>query len=135
MKAILAVLGVIALVAVMAAAQQNPSAQQQLKITNGPGVDKLTTNSAEVFWNTTQKSGSVVHYGTSRNSLNQTAEAPWGATDHKVQITNLQPGTTYYFQVASSQGEGTGTDVKSGIGIFKTKAGSMAQTDKDDQRR
>ncbi len=128
MKKTIVIIGVFALMAVVAFAQQNSTSL--IKITNGPGVDKLTSNSAEVFWNTSVKSGSVVHYGTARNQLTQTAESAWGATDHKVQLNNLQPDTTYYFQVTSSQAEGTGADVKSGIGVFRTKS-SNSPTDTD----
>ena len=127
MKKTLVLVSVLALLSLVAVAQQqNSNPNSLLRITNGPGVQKLTPNSAEVFWNTTAKSGSVVHYGTSRDKLTETAESSWGATDHKVQLNNLQPDTTYYFQVISSQAEGTGADVKSGIGVFKTKSSSSA---------
>jgi len=93
-----------------------------VRITNGPGVQNITGTTAMVFWNTSAPSGAVVRYGTSRDSLSQTAEEPWGQTSHSVELKNLQPNTTYYFQIDSSQAQGTGTEVKSGVGTFRTKA-------------
>ena len=108
-----------------AQAQQTPGSSSQapgaVQITNGPGVQNLTSTSAEVFWNTNAPSAAVVRYGTSRDKLDQTAEEASGQTSHKVELKNLQPNTTYYFQVDSSQAKGTRTETKSGVGIFKTK--------------
>lgn len=92
-----------------------------LQITNGPGAMAVTATSAVIFWNTSAPSGSVVHYGTSPNALDQTAQSPWGQTAHRVELKNLQPNTTYYFQAESGQAQGTGTGAMSGIEVFKTK--------------
>ncbi len=96
------------------------STSASLKITNGPGADKITDSSAEIFWNTSAPAGSIVRYGASANQLTETAESSGGQTDHKVQLTNLQPKTKYFFQVESGQGKGTGTEAKSGVGTFTT---------------
>jgi len=108
----------------MGSEPQAPGAQSggAVRITNGPGVSNLTGTTATVFWNTSAPAAAIVHYGTSRDNLSQTAEEAWGQTSHKVELKGLQPNTTYFFQVDSSQAQGTGTDVKSGIGTFKTKA-------------
>jgi phosphodiesterase/alkaline phosphatase D-like protein len=101
-----------------------------LQITNGPKVEYVGNNTADIAWTTSTGGSSVIHYGTDPNNLNQTAESPWtgsGAAPagqhatHRVKITNLQPNTTYYFVVESGQGQGTGTDVKSPVQQFKTK--------------
>jgi phosphodiesterase/alkaline phosphatase D-like protein len=47
-------------------------------------------------------------YGTDKNNLTQLAEAPYGGTRHQVKINNLQPGSTYYFQVESGEAESCG---------------------------
>ncbi|HUO60983.1 MAG TPA: fibronectin type III domain-containing protein [Candidatus Acidoferrales bacterium] len=55
------------------------------------------------------------------------AEAPYADNEktvgqtHRVHIRNLKPGTTYFFYVDSGQGEGTGTEAKSGVAQFTTK--------------
>jgi len=40
--------------------------------------------------------------------MSKLAEAPWGAaTYHRVELKNLQPGTTYYFQAETGQAAGS----------------------------
>ena len=128
MKQVMAVLGVVALTIVVAFAQQTRTAQQ-LTITNGPGVTNLTASTAEVFWNTNEHSASLVHYGTARDMLTESAEVPGDTTDHKVQLDNLQPNTTYFFQVTSAQMEGNSAEVNSGVGTFTTQPESQAQNE------
>ncbi len=100
---------------------------QALQITNGPRVEGVGNNWAEIAWTTNTGGSSVIRYGTSPNSLSQTAQAPYAdnestqAQNHRVRLSNLQPNTTYYFVVDSGQGEGTGTATQSTISQFKTK--------------
>jgi len=104
---------------------QKPEA---VKITNGPVVEGVGDTWAVIAWTTNTGGSTVVRYGTDQNSLTQTAQAPYSdneatkAQNHRVRVTNLQPNTTYFFIVDSGQGEGTGTEAKSQIGQFKTKA-------------
>jgi hypothetical protein len=90
------------------------------RITNGPVVKRATGTIAEIAWSTDAQGSSIVKYGTSPNTLNQTAEAPWGGTrepngdyNHTVWVKNLRPNTTYYFVVETTQGAGTGTQTQS----------------------
>jgi phosphodiesterase/alkaline phosphatase D-like protein len=106
-------------------AAQKPEA---VKITNGPVVEGVGDTWAVIAWTTNTGGSTVVRYGTDQNNLSQTAQAPYAdneatkAQNHRVRVTNLQPNTTYFFIVDSGQGEGTGTEAKSQIGQFKTKA-------------
>lgn len=108
-------------------AQEAGEKPEAVKIIDGPRVESVGTNWAQVAWTTNEASSSVIHYGTDRNSLSQMAEAPYSDTEganhqtHRVKINNLKPHTTYYFQVDSGQGEGTGTDAKGAIAQFTTK--------------
>jgi phosphodiesterase/alkaline phosphatase D-like protein len=102
---------------------------QTIQITDGPRVEGTGDTWAVVAWTTNAGGSSIVHYGTHQNSLTQTAESPYsgekvhsGKVTHRVHIENLQPNTTYYFQVDSGQGSGTGTNSQSGILNFQTKA-------------
>jgi len=99
-----------------------------VKITDGPRVEGVGKDWAVIAWTTNTGSSSVVRYGTDQNNLNQTAQSRYADNDkpsgetHRVRITNLKPNTNYHFIVDSGQGEGTGTEAKSSIGQFTTKA-------------
>jgi phosphodiesterase/alkaline phosphatase D-like protein len=103
---------------------QTPSANQanSIRITNGPKIESLNSNQAVISWSTNRPASTVVRYGTDANNLTQTAQAPWGSETHTVTLKNLQPNTTYYFAVESSQAQGTGTMAKSSPAPFQTPA-------------
>ncbi len=109
----------------IAATAQSP---QALTITDGPRIEYVGPNTAEIAWTTSTGGSTIVRYGTDPNNLNQTAEAPYAKgqsskhVTHRVKIQDLQPNTTYYFTVDSGQGQGTGTEVKSQVASFTTKA-------------
>src|SRR4051794_23557342 len=86
------------------AGQPNPNAGQITVIT-GPVVQNLSDNGANIVWNTSAPSETIVKYGTDPNNLSQTAQQPYGEQRHSVQLGGLQPGTTYYFRVVKSTGE------------------------------
>jgi phosphodiesterase/alkaline phosphatase D-like protein len=99
-----------------------------LVIVKGPAVEFVTPTAAVIDWSTNARSSSIVHYGTDRNNLEQTEQAPWGSSFHRVAVQNLEPNTTYYFVVESSQAEGTGSGSKSTVAGFRTPApGSQAK--------
>ncbi len=125
-KHLLALLAVTLLLAVSAmAASQNT---QQLTITDGPRIEYVGPDIAEIAWTTSIGASTIVRYGTDPNRLDQTAESPYARGEaghhvtHRVKIHNLKPNTTYYFMVDSGQGQGTGTEVKSPVQSFTTKA-------------
>ena len=103
---------------------QKPAAE---KITNGPAVEGVGNSWAVIAWTTNTGGSSVVRYGTDKNKLDETAEAPYSdneksiSQNHRVQLKNLKPNTRYFYAVDSGQGEGTGTEARSPIGQFKTK--------------
>jgi hypothetical protein len=111
------------LLTVAALAQTNPQGQanpQAVRITNGPVVQQPAAGVAYISWSTNVPGSSVVKYGTNANSLDQTAQAPWGGDKqpngdytHSVWVKNLQPGTTYHFTIETGQAKGTGTEVQS----------------------
>jgi phosphodiesterase/alkaline phosphatase D-like protein len=107
-----------------ASAQYGTNQQGNQKITNGPVVEYTTDKSANIAWSTDLPGGTYVAYGTDRNNLSQRAQKSWGGTNHRVEIKNLQPDTTYYFQVRSENAAsgGKGADVQSEIETFKTLA-------------
>ncbi len=106
---------VLAAMAIWAVAQTTTQ-----RITSGPKVENVTSNSVVIAWSTDINSSSVVQYGTNRNNLDQVAEAPWGGVTHRVTLQNLQPGTVYYFRVTSGQARGNGESSSSPIDEFHT---------------
>lgn len=121
-------------------------AQQRttLTITDGPRVENVSSNSAQIAWTTNAAAGSMVLYGPDRNSVQSQsdqgwpaaqiqpsgttpgmAEIPWGGTTHRIQLTNLQPQTRYYFVVRSTAGENTTEGMTtSSISSFTTRGGN-----------
>ena len=93
-----------------------------VKITHGPVVESTDAHHATIAWSTNTSAATIVHYSTDPNNLSEKAEMPWGALTHRVTLKNLQPGTTYYFQADSSQGEDSGSEAVSQTGSFTTPA-------------
>lgn len=97
------------------------------RIINGPNVERVGDTSATIAWTTNTGGSSVIRYGTDPDRLGQTAESPYADNDrtraqnHRVQLNNLRPNTTYYFIVDSGQGEGTGTEARSRVQRFTTR--------------
>jgi len=85
-------------------------------------AQNVTGNTATITWSTNIPASATVKYGTDAYNLTQTAQAPWGGTDHTVQLNNLQPNTMYYYEVVSAEGQGNGGGMSSGINTFKTQA-------------
>ncbi len=100
---------------------------QALKIINGPRVEGTGDSWAVIAWTTNTGGSSILRYGTDKNNLNETAEAPYADNEastkqtHRIHLKNLKPNTTYYYMVDSGQGEGTGTEAKSPVSEFHTK--------------
>jgi len=104
------------------ASQAKKDKEANVKITKGPTVEYASADKAVIAWSTNEPSGTLLHYGTDRNNLSQTAQAPWGGTTHRVDLKNLQANTNYFFKFESEHGEGTGTEAESQIFGFRTPA-------------
>jgi hypothetical protein len=106
-------------------------------IVQGPTVLATGDTWAVISWTTNiaGRGHSVIYTGTSKNHLqpaNQTPQtAGTGNSDvvpsyqeqeysHLVRVTNLKPGTTYYFTADSGQGSNHGVESRSGIAQFNT---------------
>src|SRR5436190_262090 len=72
------------------------------RLTRGPYLQLGTPTSVIVKWRTDFASDSVVRYGLSSESLNQSAAAPGAAIEHEVQLSGLVPDTQYYYSIGSS---------------------------------
>lgn len=131
------ILVIFSLVLTFAALAQKHPAE---KITNGPVVESVDDTSAVIAWTTNTGGSTILKYGTDRNNLDKTAQAPYADDEktehqtHRVHLKNLKPGTTYFFQALSGHGEGTGTSDQSQIGQFTTKGlpGGLPQGSKSE---
>jgi hypothetical protein len=104
-----------------AASDPNPD-PKAVQITNGPVVENVTETTAVIAWSTNVSAGTVLHYGTDPYHLTLEASMPWGGLTHRVNLKDLTPGTTYYFQAESPMAQGTGTTVESPPSSFRTKS-------------
>lgn len=109
-----------------AAAPANTTKPAAVKLTHGPVVESVKPTTATIAWSTNDNSSTILKYGTTPQALNQTAEAPWGGLTHRVYLRSLKPGTTYYYRVESTQAQGTGTQVVSGVEQFQTEGSAAA---------
>jgi phosphodiesterase/alkaline phosphatase D-like protein len=87
-------------------------------ITNGPVIEYLTSNKAQIAWSTNKPSTGDVKFGTGFD-MNQTATATSSGNTHRAVLNNLQPNTVYIFQAESGQGQSTKAK-------FKTPAAGQA---------
>jgi acid phosphatase type 7 len=85
--------------------------RDSVDITSPPTVDQITNHSAVLRWTTNKVAATRVNYGLDPNRLTQQAYLPGGQTDHQVVLHNLQPQTTYYFEIENKYGRNrlTGT--------------------------
>jgi phosphodiesterase/alkaline phosphatase D-like protein len=128
MKFLTTVLLAAALAAPATAAPRNAAKDPTVKIVDGPRVEGVGPTWAVIAWTTNTGGSTVVRYGIDANNLSQTAKSPYAdnektkAQNHRVHLKNLKPNTRYFFVVDSGQGEGTGTEAKSSVAEFTTKA-------------
>ncbi|HEU4905897.1 MAG TPA: N,N-dimethylformamidase beta subunit family domain-containing protein, partial [Solirubrobacterales bacterium] len=60
---------------------------------------------ATVSWQTDEPADSRVDYGTSPGALTESVSDPAQVTSHSLQLTGLDPDSTYHFRVTSTDGE------------------------------
>jgi Purple acid Phosphatase, N-terminal domain len=77
----------------------------EVEIVEGPIIRNLTQNSAELFWRTNNVTGADVRYGLDPNGPEKRKfEAP-GSREHRMILTDLEPGKAYYFYIYTKQGK------------------------------
>ena len=102
-----------------------------VRITQGPELELAyaSDNSAIIRWTSDNPGGSdehfgVVHYGTNPKELSQTAQSHirlnrnHSYTIFRVRVDGLQPKTTYYYTVDSTQATGKSDGVQSPVRRF-----------------
>ncbi len=68
------------------------------ELTSEPVVTNITTKRATISWGTSRTSDSKVQYGTSSGDyFDEEPSNSTQVTDHELALSNLSPGTNYYF--------------------------------------
>jgi len=96
-----------------------PCQVEALEIISGPTVGDITQTEATVFWTTNQSSDSLVRYGIASGVYTGEDSDATMATDHKLRLEGLTPGTRYFFIVRSKNQTG---EVVSNEQTFRTQA-------------
>jgi hypothetical protein len=96
-----------------------------LEITNVQTTSP-TTSSAQIVWKTNVAADSAVNYGTSPSYGFSTPVDSAMVTNHQITLSGLAAGTTYYYQVSSTDSKGNHGN--SGGHGFKTSGFSISGT-------
>lgn len=109
MKRTLTLLGLsLMLSAVMAFAQRpmDDGNERRVRIVRGPDIVNVTDDSAMINWTTSSSGANHVRYRVAgSNDQWQSAYNQGGGTNHSVQLTGLQPGRTYEWQILTRDGD------------------------------
>ena len=71
-------------------------------LVRGPYLQKATQNSMILRWRTDVPTDSKVRFGISPSNLNSVIVSPAFETEHTVEVTGLNPGTTYYYSIGTN---------------------------------
>lgn len=107
------------LFSVMVWAQTNTmdsASEKNVQITQGPTISNISGNSATIHWTTSKTAANHVKYRVAGSANWQNAYHAGGSTDHSLQLTGLQPGQTYEWQILTRD-----NDVRTS-GQFQTAA-------------
>jgi len=94
--------------AVMAFAQRpmDDANERNVRIVRGPEIVNVNDNSATINWITSSSGANHVRYRVAgSNDQWQSAYHQGGGTNHSVQLTGLQPGRTYDWQILTRDGD------------------------------
>lgn len=96
-------------------------------ITHNPSLDvKTTSTTANIYWTTSQKSNSTIRYGFDEDNLSFIFTNNSLITMHNFTITGLTPNTIYFYNLTSSNINGSDTV---GTFSFTTKSEAIQQID------
>ena len=81
------------------------SSEKNVHITQGPTVTNISGNSATIQWTTDKTAANHVKYRVAGSGNWQSAYNAGGSRNHSLQLTGLQPGKTYQWQVLTRDGD------------------------------
>ena len=85
-----------------------------------------TTSTSQIVWTTNVAANSAVNYGTTTSYGSSTSIDSTMVTNHQLTVSSLAAGTTYYYQVSSTDSKGN--HGQSGGHTFKTAGFSLSGT-------
>jgi phosphodiesterase/alkaline phosphatase D-like protein len=88
------------------------------RILSGPEVRAITDRSASIVWTTDELADSYIDYHTTPY-LGSVVGSPRYTFEHEVMLTNLEPDSTYYFRVGSTDRANNGPTA-TGVAEFST---------------
>ena len=83
-------------------------------VTHGPVLEYVSDHDAVIAWTSKGGADMGIHWGATPTSLVQVAGLAADAvenstgTNHRAKLTNLQPSTTYYFDMTTRTGQQVG---------------------------
>ena len=106
-----------------------------------PTVESAADTVAFISWTTRNPGGTIlhyaiVHYGKDANHLDLTAVSPTRTNPahsdvvFRVRMNDLQPDTTYYYWVSSTQADGNFDPVTSSVQHFNTQPSNRMSAEK-----
>jgi len=98
-------------------------AVDNVRILDGPRPQNVTPNTATIYWRTDDVAASDVKYGLDQNNLDKRAFERGGAREHTAELTNLEGGKTYYYQILRRDGS-----VRTSGQLSTPTSGTMAST-------
>src|SRR3954471_22519487 len=109
MKRTLTLLGLGLMLSAPVAFAQKPMDQANEKavhITQGPNITNITANSATINWTTNSAGANHVRYRVAgSNGAWKDAYHSGGGTSHSLQMTGLEPGKPYEWQILTRDGD------------------------------
>ena len=94
-------------------------------LTTLPEQSAITQTSFTLTWNTNIAASTKIIYGTDANNLNQTVDLGGSTTTHTATLTGLTPGTIYYAQAISNDGNADATSTVEAYATVSTSSGKI----------
>lgn len=109
MKRTLTLLGLSLILSAPAAFAQksmDSANEKAVQITSGPTITNITGSTATINWTTNASGANHVRYRVAgSNSAWKSAYHGGGGTSHSLQLTGLEPGKTYEWQILTTDGD------------------------------
>jgi hypothetical protein len=86
--------------------QMDQASEKAVHITSGPSITNITPTAATINWTTNAAGANHVRYRVAgSNDAWQSAYHQGGGTSHSLQLSGLQPGKTYEWQILTRDGD------------------------------